>query len=118
MTLKINATIIDSSQIIKPLSPSIIICYSHTEPLLLELEAADAQNVSSISIKWDQSQFVEDFGVDEVYELSVTSKNSDEEFILNTNSFMFIAPPNAPPCEVYNFSVTTTPVGATYTGDG
>ena len=30
----------------------------------------------------------------------------------------FTAPDNAPPCEVYNFSVTATPVGATYTGDG
>ena len=37
---------------------------------------------------------------------------------LQTSSFPFTAPPNAPPCEVYNFSVTATPVGATYTGDG
>ena len=30
----------------------------------------------------------------------------------------FTAPEGAPPCEVYNFSVTATYVGATYTGAG
>ena len=34
------------------------------------------------------------------------------------SNYVFTAPDNAPPCEVYNFSVTATPVGATYTGDG
>ena len=32
--------------------------------------------------------------------------------------FPFTAPEDAPPCEIYNFSVTTTYVGATYTGAG
>ena len=32
--------------------------------------------------------------------------------------YYFIAPNNAPPCEVYNFYVTATYVGATYTGAG
>ena len=32
--------------------------------------------------------------------------------------FLFTAPKDAPPCEVYNFSVTATYVGATYTGAG
>ena len=32
--------------------------------------------------------------------------------------YVFIAPEGAPPCEVYNFSVTATYVGATYTGAG
>jgi hypothetical protein len=31
---------------------------------------------------------------------------------------IFTAPEGAPPCEVYNFSVTATYVGATYTGAG
>ena len=34
------------------------------------------------------------------------------------SNYVFTAPDNAPPCEVYNFSVAATPVGATYTGDG
>ena len=31
---------------------------------------------------------------------------------------IFTAPEGAPPCEVYNFSITATYVGATYTGAG
>ena len=39
---------------------------------------------------------------------------------LSDTYHVFTAPDDAPPCEVYNFSVTATPVsiGATYTGDG
>ena len=32
--------------------------------------------------------------------------------------YVFTAPESASPCEVYNFSVTATYVGATYTGAG
>ena len=32
--------------------------------------------------------------------------------------YVFTAPEGAPPCEVYNFSVTATYIGATYTGAG
>ena len=34
------------------------------------------------------------------------------------STYHFTAPEGAPPCEVYNFSVTVTYVGATYTGAG
>ena len=37
---------------------------------------------------------------------------------LTSFHFVFSAPEGAPPCEVYNFSVTATYVGATYTGAG
>jgi hypothetical protein len=37
---------------------------------------------------------------------------------LNESHYHFTAPEGAPPCEVYNFSVTATYVGATYTGAG
>ena len=37
----------------------------------------------------------------------------NESYIVN-----FTAPEGVPPCEVYNFSVTATYVGATYTGAG
>ena len=39
---------------------------------------------------------------------------------LDHSFYEFSAPDNAPSCEVYNFSVTATPVaiGANYTGDG
>ena len=35
---------------------------------------------------------------------------------VNQTHFNFTAPDSAPPCEIYNFSVTATYVGATYTG--
>ena len=37
---------------------------------------------------------------------------------LHQHHFVFNAPEGAPPCEVYNFSVIATYVGATYTGAG
>ena len=37
---------------------------------------------------------------------------------LNESYYHFTAPEGAPLCEVYNFSVTATYVGATYTGSG
>ena len=53
------------------------------------------------------------------YTVSVTSSSmKPRSYEVQTPSFKFIAPNYAPPCEVYNFSVTATPVGATYTGDG
>jgi hypothetical protein len=36
----------------------------------------------------------------------------------NDSTYHFTTPEGAPPCEVYNFSVTATYVGATYTGAG
>ena len=56
-----------------------------------------------------------------VYVLNVMSTNTLHRSIrLNEshNVIVFTAPKGAPPCEVYNFSVTATYVGATYTGDG
>ena len=53
--------------------------------------------------------------------LTVTSASVNTEsrtLRVDQAHYVFTAPPNAPPCEVYNFSVTATPVGATYTGDG
>ena len=53
------------------------------------------------------------------YTLRVTSMNTQPQvYQLPVSSFMFKAPKGAPPCEVYNFSVSATYmyVGATYTG--
>ena len=38
--------------------------------------------------------------------------------VLHNTLYLFTAPEDVPPCEVYNFSVTATHVGATYTGAG
>ena len=53
------------------------------------------------------------------YNLTViNSANQQLEFILQKTHHIFTAPRGAPPCDVYNFSVTATYVGATYTGTG
>jgi hypothetical protein len=54
-----------------------------------------------------------------IYTLTI-NRNTDQPQTLNLNQtyHVFTALEAAPPCEVYNFSVTTTYVGATYTGAG
>ena len=53
------------------------------------------------------------------YKLFVISDNTEERtFQVDEHYFVFTAPEDAPPCEIYNFSVTATYVGATYTGAG
>ena len=53
------------------------------------------------------------------YNLTVMSANTKpESFRLSRPFFVFNTSKDAPPCEVYNFSVTATYVGATYTGAG
>ena len=44
--------------------------------------------------------------------------HSPEISLLNESYYYFTAPEGAPPCEMYNFSVTATYAGATYTGAG
>ena len=52
------------------------------------------------------------------YQVSIVSNTTSKSIKASVPHFVFTAPENAPPCEVYNFSVTATPVGSTYTGDG
>ena len=54
-----------------------------------------------------------------MYMLTVKNSNTCvESLVLQEPYHVFTAPEGAPPCEVYNFSVTATYVGATYTGAG
>ena len=51
--------------------------------------------------------------------LNVISHNTQPLSVqVNTSFLVFVAPEGAPFCEVYNFSVTVTYVGTTYTGAG
>ena len=50
--------------------------------------------------------------------LTISHGSSSDNVSLNDSYYHFTAPEGAPPCEVYNFSVTATYVGATYTGVG
>ena len=53
-----------------------------------------------------------------MYMLAVSSDSQEWTIPLLEPYHVFTAPEDAPPCEVYNFSVTATYVGATYTGAG
>jgi hypothetical protein len=52
------------------------------------------------------------------YSLKVTSKSGTTPIQVQEPFYIFTAPEGAPPCEIYNFFVTATYVGATYTGAG
>ena len=50
------------------------------------------------------------------YNLTISHGSSSQEISLTETIYSFTLPIGAPPCEVYNFSVTAAYVGATYTG--
>ena len=56
--------------------------------------------------------------VNQTYSLTVSHGSHSKTLPLRQPHYYFTAPEGAPPCEVYNFSVTATYdiVGATYTG--
>ena len=79
----------------------------------VDLHIHDIGLVKSVKITWRSLQW-------NAHTITVTSSGTSS-LVFNTttlNYLSFTAPDNVPPCEVYNFSVTATPVGATYTGDG
>ena len=57
--------------------------------------------------------------INQTYTLTVTSSNTQPDKIINVHQpiYLFVAPEDAPLCEVYNISVTTSYTGATYAGD-
>ena len=81
----------------------------------MEVQVHDSQLQMGI-ISWTPLQYHSDGN----YSLTVTSSYNDAQFyqLQEVSTFTFTAPKDAPPCEVYNFSVTATYVGATYTGAG
>ena len=70
--------------------------------------------VGSVNLTWDLSVG----GTDHIFLLTISHGSSSDNVSLNESHYHFTAPEGAPPCEVYNFSVTTIYVGATYTGAG
>ena len=52
------------------------------------------------------------------YNLTISHGSASRIISLNESYYIFTAPEGAPPCEVYNFSVSATYVGTTYTGAG
>ena len=70
--------------------------------------------VGSVNLTWDLSLG----GAAQIFWLIISHGSSSDDVSLNESHYHFTAPEGAPPCEVYNFSVTATYVGATYTGAG
>ena len=87
------------------------------EPTQLTIDVLH-KDAHAINISWNQDHSLE-AKTEQEYQLTI-SDGSNPQIIhtLRENHYYFRAPPNAQLCEVYNFSVTATPVGATYTGDG
>ena len=71
-------------------------------------------DVSFINLTWDLSVGDEA----QIFLLTIGHGSTSDTMSLNESYYYFTAPEGAPPCEVYNFSVTATSVGATYTGAG
>ncbi len=92
------------------------------DPSPVILEATDTESLQSSNISWTSlPSLVDPEPPRQAYSLSVNSPSIREQmFQLYEPCYLFIAPEGAPPCEVYNFSVTATydVVGATYTGAG
>ena len=76
-------------------------------------------NISWSPLRLPPSLMIQDINLVKTYILTVITMASNTQiFQLNQPFYVFTAPEGALPCEVYNFSVTATYVGATYTGDG
>ena len=92
---------------------SIVYMYIHVETSTLILKAEKVEIERSLNVSWsdpDQSN--------RLYNLIVNDANQQWLITLRESYHIFSAPEDAPPCEVYNFSVTATYVGAIYTGAG
>ena len=75
--------------------------------------------INSTNISWTSlsEAGLGDDRIDQKYLLNIVT-NQSHSFELWKSYFIFNGTDNAPACEVYNFSVTATYVGATYTGAG
>ena len=85
-----------------------------SEPTAIDYFSEDIGK-QSVNVSWSPLPIA----TNKTYILSVkNSNNYRESFQLYEPYYLFTALDGAPPCEVYNFSVTATYVGATYTGAG
>ena len=88
------------------------------EPAPYELDVVEI-DVNTINILWSQDSglFASTSNVvQQMFFLTISHGSNQTVIQLNESQYTFTAPEGAPACEVYNFSVTATYVGATYTG--
>ena len=75
--------------------------------------------MNSVNLTWSQESSLHLLAdVVQSFFLTISHGSSSQVISLNESHYNFTDPEGAPPCEVYNFSVTATYVGATYTGAG
>lgn len=90
--------------------------FSRVEISQLSVSVSPDINRQSFNFSWSPLPAVE---VKQIYNLSVKSSNSNtQSYKLNDTNYIFTAPKGSDPCDVYNFSVTATYIGATYNGVG
>ena len=73
--------------------------------------------VQAINISWVQIPLAYSV-IQAVFTLSISSNGNEIVLNLTEPHCYHSIPESTPPCQVFNFSVTATPVSATYTGDG
>ena len=78
------------------------------EPSVMMLEVTDTQSLQSSIISWGPLPSLLEPEPNQTYTLSVMSPSIREQIKLHEPYYLFTAPEGAPPCEVYNFSVTAT----------
>ena len=76
------------------------------------------QQQKSINLTWSQESTLEVDAPRQLFSLKINYGSNIRVVSLNESYYNFIAPEGAPPCQVYNFSITATYIGATYTGAG
>ena len=81
-------------------------------PIPVRVDILDV-GVNSLKLSWSHEMLATDT---HLFSLNINSGSSSQVISLNESYYNFTAPESAPPCEVYNFSVTATYIGATYTG--
>ena len=84
------------------------------EPTVIELFIIDV-DTNVVNISWSRGS---NLNVSQDFNLSIYYGSNRKTIHTTEPHHSFTAPEGAPPCEVYNFSVTATYIGATYTGAG
>ena len=97
-----------------------------SEPILIKIDQIRDITVRSVNLTWSSPEAQEQIGQLSIklnYSLKVISKSDATPLQLFQVQEPFLVytahdPEDPPPCEIYNFSVTATYIGAMYTGAG
>ena len=100
---------------------TVIMTSMHLDETQLNLSATSA-NLQAVMLSWIPSRSLSVVEtINETYTLTVMSNHTRPQIFHQIEpGYVYNAPEGAPPCALYNFSVTATYIGtmATYTGAG